>query len=187
MTNNILSHHCVSGRIYQQLGMQFKNPFMWCVIPPEDFYYLYNHYNEIDYKNIKLEKAGKDYKLTIGDKISIYYVHYKYDKDANVPIKKFKIDIFYNKIEDYILDRYYARLERMIDPPTYIVTDRIFMTKPECNFEKNDLLKYVDKDNCIVVTCDKTIAGKNVIYVPNKNLDPVDIAEIIIKELNLKK
>jgi hypothetical protein len=75
----------------------------------------------------------------------------------------------------------------MIDPPTYIVTDRIFMTKPECNFEKNDLLKYVDKDNCIVVTCDKTIAGKNVIYVPNKNLDPVDIAEIIIKELNLKK
>ena len=73
----------------------------------------------------------------------------------------------------------------MKETPLFIVTDREFPTKPECNFKKEDLMKYVGKEDCIVVTCDKTIEGKNVIYVRNKNLDPEEIAKIIIKELGL--
>lgn len=185
MTNNIIAHNCVGGRMCQQRGVQYGNPFMWSIIPPDDFYYLYTHYNDLNYKNIKLEKLKTDYKLTIDGKIRVIYVHYKYDKNANTPTKKTKIDVFYNKIEDYIIEKYETRLSRMKEPPLFIVTDREFPTKPECNFKREDLMKYVGKEDCIVVTCDKTIEGKNVIYVRNKKLDPEEIAKIIIKELGL--
>ena len=37
---NIISHNCIGARIYQQKNMEYGNPFMWSVIPPEDFWYL---------------------------------------------------------------------------------------------------------------------------------------------------
>ena len=185
MTNNIIAHNCVGGRICQQIGVEYGNPFMWSIIPPTDFYYLYTHYNDLNYNNIKLEKVNTDYKLTIDDKVRVFYVHYKYDKNANTPVKKTKIDVFYNKIEEYILEKYDTRLARMKEAPLFIVTDREFPTKPENNFKKEDLLKYVDKKDCLVVTTDKMIKGDNVVYVKSKKLDPEEIAKIIIKERNL--
>lgn len=182
MTNNIISHNCVGARICQVKNMEYGNPFMWGVIPPDDFYYLYTHYDSIDYKNIKIEKERGDYKIVIDEKVNVYYVHYKYDANATTPIKKSGIDVYYNKIEDYILEKYNKRLERMKDKPVFVVTDREFSTKQWCNFKSEDLKKYVNKLDCIVVTCDTGITGGNVIYVPNKKLDPKDIANKIIKE-----
>jgi uncharacterized protein (DUF1919 family) len=182
MTNNIVSHNCVGARICQKKNMKYGTPFVWCVIPPDDFFYLYSHYNDINYKNIKLEKEKNDYKIVVDGKINVYYVHYRYDARYKTPVKKSGIDIMYCDIEKYIVEKYTTRLERMKDLPFFIVTDRIFQTKPDCNFKRDDLLKYVDKDDCLVVTCDKSITGKNVIYVKNKNLDPIEIAEIILKE-----
>lgn len=182
--SNIISHNCVNGRLYQMLNMKYGNPFVWCIVPPNDFYYLYCHYNSIDYKKIKIEKVGNDYKCTIDDKISIYYVHYKYDERCTVPTRKTEIDVYYNKIEDYIKEKYFKRLERMADKPVFIVTDREFPTKSCFNFNDDDLLKYVDKEDCIVVTCNKNIKGENVIYVQNKKLDPKDIAKIILTNDN---
>lgn len=177
---NIISHNCVSGRIYQMKGLKYETPFVWCIIPPEDFFYLYNNYDNINYKNIKINKENNDYRIVVDDKINVYYVHYKYDKNCTVVTKKTKIDIFYNKIEDYIIEKYFIRLERMKDKPIFIVTDREFPTKPQFNFKKDDLLKYVNKDDCIVVTCDKSIIGKNVVYSRSKNIDPKEIAQIIL-------
>lgn len=178
---NIISHNCVSGRIYQMEGLRYENPFIWCVIPPEDFYYLYKNYDKINYKNIVLEKENNDYKLIIDGKIRLYYVHYKYAEDCEIPTKKTEIDIFYNKIEEYIIEKYFTRLERMKDKPIFIVTDRIFATYPQYSFETDELLNFVDKDDCIVVTSDEIIKGKNVIYCDNRNVDTKEIADIIIQ------
>lgn len=179
---NIISHNCVGGRIYQEKNEEYANPFMWCVIPPKDFYYLYTHYDEIDYSKIKMEKDKTDFKITVDDKFMFYYVHYKYSKTAKTPTLKSGIDVYYEKIEEYIKEKYFARLKRMKGKPLFIVTDREFVVRKDCNFKKDDLVKYLNKEDCIVVTCDKTIAGKNVIYVQNKNLDPKDIAKIILNK-----
>ena len=48
-------------------------------------------------------------------------------------------------------------------------------------------MKYVGKEDCIIVTCDKSIIGKNVIYCKNKRLDPVEIARIILKNNAIKR
>ena len=117
MTNNIISHNCVGARICQQKNMEYGNPFMWCVIPPDDFYYLYTHYNEINYENIEIEEVNTDYKVLVDGKIAVYYVHYKYDKNAATPIYKNEINVYYNKIKDYVIEKYKIRLKRMVKTP----------------------------------------------------------------------
>lgn len=185
ISRNIIAHNCVGARIYQKKNLEYGNPFVWNVIPPDDFNYLYNHYNTINFKNIKLEKIENDYKLLIDGKVSVYYVHYKYDDKVETPIVRNGIDIYSNKIEEYIMDCYFRRLERMWNnPPLFIVTDREFPTKPNFNMKRDTLLKYTDKDDCVIVTCDRTISGKNVFYVPNNKMDPNDIADLILNHKN---
>ena len=64
--------------------------------------------------------------------------------------------------------------------PLFIVTDRIFVSYPQFSFKDEDLLKFLNKDNCIIVTCNKEIVGKNVIYCDNKNIDTIEIASLVI-------
>ena len=179
---NIISHNCVGGRIYNKKNLKYGNPFMWCVIPPDDFYYLYCNYNEIDFNNITLIKE-KFYKIVIDNKVNVYYVHYLYDKNATTPIKKTPIDIVYNRIDEYIIEKYKTRLERMKEKPIFIVTDREFIGTNKWSMKKDDIIKYLDKDDCIVAVYDKSIVGKNVVYMPQKNLDPKYIADLLINEI----
>ena len=183
---NIISHNCIGARIYQMKNMEYENPFMWCAISPSDFWYLYNHYDDIDYKNIRLTKIKNDYVIVVDGKVKIYYIHYRYDKNAKTPVQRIKngVDVYYEKIEDYILEKYNKRLERMLNEPVkplFIVSDREFVANKDLNFPRSELVKYVNKEDCIVVTVDKTIKGNNVVYVAKKTLDPSDIARIILR------
>lgn len=184
---NIISHNCIGARIYQIKGIEYENPFMWSIVPPEDFWYLYNNYNNIDFKKIRLTKIKNDYVIIVDEKLKIYYIHYRYDEKCKVPTQRIKdgVDVYYNKIEDYILEKYNKRLERMLNNPVkpiFIVSDREFVANKNLNFPKKELIKYVDKEDCIVVTVDKTIKGKNVIYVAKRTMEPKDIARIILSK-----
>lgn len=187
---NIISHNCVGSRIYQKKDLEYGNPFMWSIIPPDDFWYLYNHYDELNYDNIKLTKIKNDNVIIIDDKVKVYYVHYRYDKNAHEPTRRIKdgVDIYYDKINDYILEKYQTRLERMKKQgikPIFIVTDREFVANKNLNMYRKHLINYVNKDDCIVVTVDRTIKGNNVIYVAKKTLDPTTIADIILNKKKL--
>ena len=187
---NIISHNCVGSRIYQKKDLEYGNPFMWSIIPPDDFWYLYNHYDELNYDNIKLTKIKNDNVIIIDDKVKVYYVHYRYDKNTHEPTRRIKdgVDIYYDKINDYILEKYQTRLARMKEQgikPIFIVTDREFVANKNLNMYRKHLINYVNKDDCIVVTVDKTIKGNNVIYVAKKTLDPTTIADIILNKKKL--
>ena len=187
LTNTIISHNCIGARIYQKLNKEYENPFMWSVIPPSDFYYLYQNFANINFENIRVEENYGDYMVVIDDKVRVYYVHYKYSKNATKPIVKDDIDIFYNKIGEYIKEKYFTRLSRMKGRPIFIVTDRMFVGKPDCNFKRDELIKYVGKNDCIVMTDDKTITGDNVIYVRSKTMDPKEMSDVLLKEVKRKK
>lgn len=187
---NIISHNCIGARIYQQKNMEYGNPFMWSVIPPEDFWYLYNHYDDIDFSNIELTKIKNDNVVIVDGKVKVYYVHYRFDKNAKTPIQKIKdgVDIYYNKIDEYILEKYNSRLKRMLEQgvrPIFIVSDREFVVNKNLNMHKNDLMKYVNKEDCIVVTVDRNIKGNNVVYVAKKTMDPKDLARIILRTVKI--
>lgn len=184
---NIISHNCLAAEIYRQKGWQYENPFMWCVIPPDDFLTLYSHYNQIKFNEIELKKDGKYYEIVIDGKVNLYYVHYKYNKNAETPTKLNGVDIIYDKIEDYIVDKYKTRLERMTGKPLFIVTDREYLVNKQWNFKKEDLLKYVNKDDCIVAVYDRSIRGSNVVYLPEKDMEPKDIATILLSKIKEDK
>ena len=180
MANNIISHNCTAANIYKLKKMKYGNPFMWCIIPPEDFMYLYEHYHEINFENFKLEKNNRgEYWMVIDGKFKVFYEHYIYDENAVEPIRG-TVSLYMKDIENYIVSRYKARLARMKDEPLFIATDRDFYYRKEFNLEKEDLLKFVDKEDCIVATVDTGITGNNVVYIPKKDIDPKDIAEIIL-------
>ena len=183
---NIISHNCVGAEIYRQQDCQYGNPFIWCVIPPEDFQVLYSCYKQIDFSKIKLEKDGKYYKIVIDGKVNVYYVHYKYSKEDKTPRRRKNGDILYSDIEKYIVDKYVTRLKRMSGKPLFIVTDREFIVNKEWIFKKEELEKYVGKDDCIVVAHDDNINGNNVVRMPEKNMQPKDIAAIILDRINDK-
>lgn len=186
---NVISHNCVGGRIYQQLNRENGNPFVWVMITPDDFWYLYNNYDNIDFTSVSVLNYNPCVELIIDGRVKVLFPHYNYDKNCDTPTKKTNIDIFYNKISDYVLEKYRVRLERMHGAPLFIVSDREFPKRPQYNFNKEDLEKYVGKPNCVVAVFDRSIRGNNVIYMPFKNMDPKDIADVILRSdlVNEKK
>ena len=50
---------------------------------------------------------------------------------------------------------------------------------------KEDILKYVNKENCIITTSNKKIKGDNVIYKTSSDLPTGAIAKLILKEYKL--
>lgn len=52
---NIISNNCCGADIYTNvLKTEFSNPFIWSLLFPNDFIYLYENYDSINFKNIDL-------------------------------------------------------------------------------------------------------------------------------------
>ena len=185
---NIIANNCVGARIYQIKGEAYNTPFVWCLVSPEDFLYLYENFNIINFKNIRIEKDGEWYFIRVDDKIKIYYPHYRYDENCNIPAKRGigELNIYYCNIEDYIVEKYKSRLSRMTEEPLFIIDDKSTnLVDGKCVFKDSDIQKYVDKKNCIITTSNKKIRGKNVIYKTNPDMTTGAIAKIILKKTDI--
>ncbi len=134
---NIISNNCVGGSIYQELNMQYQNPFVWCFITGNNFFKLINEYDSIDFNNIKvlnsvLDKDIKEYdntySINIDDKIYAHYIHYIKDDNYDVPTKKSDItgehsrDILYKDAKLLCVNNYNKRLLRMNEAPIFIIS-----------------------------------------------------------------
>lgn len=127
---NIISNSCVGSRIYQLLGEEFSNPFMWNVIPYEDFRELIVNYDSINFKNFTttLFKTSTDSvaQTTFDGKIKVYYIHYHQDNAYKSPTKK-SIDVYSNDIISYTNDKIEKRVGRLItnnEEPIFIYETR---------------------------------------------------------------
>lgn len=110
---NIISNTCLGAAIQKLcLKQKFENPFCWSWIEPNSFLYLLNNYENINYDNFILNDKNKNYSITIDGKILVEYNHYKYDKNQKeITVRNF--ETYWNKIDEYIIDRYKERLKRM--------------------------------------------------------------------------
>ena len=124
---NIISNNCFGGYIYKNvLKTEYTTPFIWSRIYNDDLIKLLSNFKTINFNNIELKKKGKNledgFYIEIDNLIKVYYNHYKFDKNCNKPILKddctnsinnWSIDIHYNKIWEYIIEKYNNRLNRM--------------------------------------------------------------------------
>jgi hypothetical protein len=188
---NIISNSCVGARIYQAKKQEYNNPFMWCLIPPDSFAKLYDNFGKLNLKKYKVAKEGDWYKVVIDEKVDVYYPHYRYDAAADEPRTggTGELDVYYSKIEEYIKEKYEARLARMSGKPVFVIDDKeTGLVGGKCAFSESDLKHYVGKSDCVVCTINEKITGKNVVHKPRgKRLSTGDIAKIILKETGIWK
>lgn len=113
---NIISTNCLAGHLYRDLlKCEYKNPFIWTNIWNKDFLYLIEHFKEIDFHNYEIQKNSNLlllFKICIDNKVNVEYNHYIFSTKYNTPTK-IGIDIYYNKIWEYISEKYEKRLSLM--------------------------------------------------------------------------
>lgn len=121
---NIISNTCVGAWIYKKyLDKPYSNPFMWNVIDYDSMYNLIKNYNKINFNNIKIVKdkiRNNTYAIIIDNLITVRYIHYRYDETKTVPEVK-GVDIYYNKIDEYVKEKYLTRLKLIKENPIFIV------------------------------------------------------------------
>ena len=111
---NLVSNSCVGAFIQvKEFKEKLNNPFTWALIDCDSMYNLISKWNELNFENYELKRYDNwKFSIIIENLVEIKYIHYKFDKNAKSPIKK-DIDIYYNKIWEYIVEKYETRLKRM--------------------------------------------------------------------------
>ena len=114
---NIISNTCLGAYIYRDiLKTEFKNPFIWTFIRPKHFLTLLENYESLNFSNIHLEKRTdvlNEFKLIIDNKLEIECWHMVLDPKSKTPKSPDNRAIYYYKIQDYIINNYQKRLNRM--------------------------------------------------------------------------
>lgn len=127
---NIICNNCVGSRIYQYRNIKYNNQFIWSSIDINDFIYLINNYNNINFNNFKLLYEDNKYFIKIDNKILISYPHYKKNLDNMEQIivenENEEIEdrtLYSPNIENYIISKYKERFKRNIECPIFLIID----------------------------------------------------------------
>ena len=76
---------CVGARIYEQLNLQFNNPFCWSRLSYNDFCFLISNIQNIDFNKFSInlindpaenKNKNKVGIVSIDNKINVLYPHY---------------------------------------------------------------------------------------------------------------
>ncbi len=133
---NVITSNCIGAELYERVLKQpFNNPFMWCLIFADDYVYLYNHFDEIDFSNVNLlmmsEKDDigttkhdihkKIFGICVDNKFTAWYTHTFYDDKCKEPTKLEISNIYYYKNYELVFNNYHKRLARMKESPVFTI------------------------------------------------------------------
>ena len=112
---SLLASNCTGGFILHDLGLQFNSPFINLWITPADFI---KYLNDMDYYNsCSLHFIESDKKYPVGqlDDITIYFQHYKSNKDAEDSWNRRKERINKDNIFVIMTDRDGCTYQNLVD------------------------------------------------------------------------
>ena len=195
---NIICNSCVGSRIYELLGLEYKNPFMWNVIPYPDFKNLILKYSEIDFSNFEVSLYPNPKfpvaQALFDSAIRAYYIHYHYKKEYTEP-KKVKIDIFANDILGYTKDKIEKRTKRMLaanEEPIFILETRN-RPKFETFYTDDDIDNFISLDvpykKILVTSHEKyknypsTIGNTKIFYFNDRHPELPPDTELMAKQI----
>lgn len=132
---NIIANNCVGADLYfNVLKSEFKCPFIWSLIFPDEFIFLCKNYDTINFENVELvqmteddDKGTQKHKIQnhicgirIDNKITAWYTHILYDCSCKEPCIRGD-DRFYYRNFEWVLNKYNERLQRMTEKPIFTV------------------------------------------------------------------
>lgn len=187
---NIIGNNCIGGFLYKNLfKMEYQNPFIWIRILNNHFINLIENFEIIDFKNYELKayKTLDDFRLLIDNKTEIEFVHMKFEQNASTPIVD-GVFVYYNKIWEYIIEKYEARLKRMKSS-----IDLVAIDDHECyNYDLKKILDICKNKSIKCFICTNRLQEQNtndlLIVRRNKQIDadeghPDKIVEIYKNEI----
>ena len=124
----VIPNNCVGSSLYRIYGAKFDHPFAWCGFDLDDFIYLANNYDSIDYSDARFELETRLYQTkksvvaTIGNKFKCHFSHYMQDDSMEKPGKcdTYKYTLLYRNILHLAEEKYRRRLCRMSGEPTFL-------------------------------------------------------------------
>ncbi|WP_296864374.1 hypothetical protein [uncultured Methanobrevibacter sp.] len=197
-----IASDCVGARMYEQLNMQFNNPFCWSRLSYHDFIFLANNLNDIDFNKIDINLINDPAKdknknmvglIRIDNKINVLYPHYIQNSKYSHPTKN-NTDVYYNNITSYILEKYMSRLNRMnLNEDIYLILhhkiDRpgFDVTLNECK----NFLRIKSKYTKILVTHERSLLSEQNnntnIIIAKQDAETGAIAKKIINNISIIK
>ena len=184
---NIICNNCVGARIYQQSGEQFNNPFMWSLVSGDDFIYLINHFDKINFDRIRVRRVPKRdiFEIIVDDKVTLRFIHHHQNSKCIQPMKK-GVDIFYNQMTSYLIGSYFRRVDRMKEKPIFVISDKISC---EEGFTFNpDKIENIHNSLSSIVFCgcdNPKVEG--IKFVKVGDLDTTSIAKEALKNIDFGK
>ena len=184
---NIICNNCVGSRIYQYTNIKYNNQFIWSSIDINDFIYLINNYDNINFNNFKLLYEDNKYFIKIDNKILISYPHYKKNLDNMEQIivenENEEIEdrtLYSPNIENYIISKYKERFKRNIEYPIFLIIDYDYNEK---------IFEEINKNYTVYIfTKKKNLVSKynNIRYLINNSENELkrtgDIAKYILNK-----
>ena len=137
---NIICNNCVGARLYEVTNQQFPNPFMWSAIKWKDFIKLVSNFEKFDFNNPTFELEtylNNEYQtvlVILNNNVKIHYIYYIQDDTKETPVKENSTNILYKDILSYAKKKWFKRLNRSLEEPTFIFS---------FNYMKPDSEKYM--------------------------------------------
>jgi hypothetical protein len=155
----------------------------------ESSYNLVKYWNEINFFDFELIKNDKsEFSIVIENKVKIQYPHYNYAPMHKQPFSK-SIDVYYYKIEQFIVEKYLERLIRMKDvDPIFIFATANFGKSRHAPFSKDEQyqLESLHSKYKIIMSFNEMIESKQIycikqtkIFDSNNN----ELAKLILDDL----
>lgn len=175
---NLICNCCATGYLYKNiLKEMFPNPFIWAAITPNDMIKLIKNWDNINFKNIKLEESfvherkERNYQIVVDDLIHIHYTHYILSEKDNTP-RIIGCNVYYKNVTEYTIEKYKTRSKRssFLEEPIFLILDnKLDLTFNES--EMNELLACTERK--IVLISDKKLANipTNILYFNESGYD----------------
>lgn len=155
---NLISQHCLAGYLYRiHMNEPYGNPFIWSVIDYDSMHNLITNFNDIDFFNIEMiHDDHMIFSIVIDHSVKVQYVHYRFDPTATTIIgnrdNKIGGDIRYNRIWEYIFEKYMSRLfimQKTNTPPLFCICNFNTVFK-DAIYTNDQLDSLANFDNVII-------------------------------------
>lgn len=170
---NLIGNTCCSTVITTRfLKQPISNVFFYDVMDFNSMKNVVAHYDDIDFNKVSFElRAGFCYAI-VDDLVTIFYPHYKYDDTYDY--HREGGDLKSNAILKICENNYFKRLERMNEPPIFLVASRHqTFTRESADYSKEELLELLNLD----VPHPLCVASEHEIYFkdsPNREFIYID-------------
>lgn len=140
MPISLIANSCIGSYIQRDyLKQELVNPFTWATVSIPDMKKLVFNYDKINFRNYRLITLNGVKYISVDNRFVIKYVHYRYDKrseNKKIVNRNGSVTVFWDRIDQYILEKYKIRVERMLKnnlEPIFIIGN--FFKDQYINFE----------------------------------------------------